>query len=180
MPNSNITLIGMPGSGKSTVGVVLARAGAMSFLDSDRLIERVEGKKLFEISDAVGLKGFREVENRVNASIDAENTVIATGGSVIYGPEAMAHLRDISHVVYLCLPYPAIEARLGDLHARGVSIAPGQTLLDLYNERCPLYEKYAHFAVDCEGLRPREIAAIILERTGRDAPGLFAPSDAVE
>ena len=104
MPKSNITLIGMPGSGKSTVGVVLARAGAMSFLDSDRLIERVEGKKLFEISDAVGLQGFREVENRVNASIDAENTVIATGGSVIYGPEAMAHLRDISHVVYLRLP----------------------------------------------------------------------------
>ena len=135
---------------------------------------------MLEISDAVGLQGFREVENRVNASIDAENTVIATGGSVIYGPEAMAHLRDISHVVYLRLSYPAIEARLGDLHARGVSIAPGQSLLDLYNERCPLYEKYAHFAVDCEGLRPREIAAIILERTGRDAPGLFAPSDSAE
>ena len=173
MPNSNIILIGMPGSGKSTVGVVLARAGAMSFLDSDRLIERVEGKKLFEISDEVGLQGFRDVENRVNASIEAENTVIATGGSVIYGPEAMEHLRAIGRVVYLQLSYPTIEARLGDLHARGVSIAPGQTLLDLYNERCPLYEKYAHITVACNQLRPREVAAEILSRVGREAPGLY-------
>ena len=168
---NNITLIGMPGSGKTTIGVILARMAGMRFLDSDRLIERTEGRKLFEISDALGLEGFRAVENRVNASIEAENTVIAPGGSVIYGAEAMAHLRAIGQVVYLRLSYEAIEARLGDLHARGVSIAPGQTLRDLYNERCPLYEKYAHHSIDCDGLRPREIAFSVIEALGMVLPG---------
>lgn len=153
----NIVLIGMPGCGKSTVGVVLAKALGMDFIDSDLLIQQVQGKKLAQIIDEVGDDGFRQVENQVNASIQVENTVIATGGSVIYGEEAMAHLREIATVVYLQLSYPKVEDRLGDLHARGVTIKPGQTLLDLYNERVPLYEKYAHVVMPCDGLKLREV-----------------------
>lgn len=154
---NNIVLIGMPGSGKSSTGVVLAKSMGMEFVDSDIVIQRREGKRLSEIIDAVGDVGFREIENRVNASLDVSNTVIATGGSVIYGPEAMEHLRQIGTVVYLQLSYPRLEERLGDLHARGVTMKPGQTLLDLYNERCPLYEKYAHITLPCDGLRLREV-----------------------
>jgi len=154
---NNIVLIGMPGSGKSSTGVVLAKSLGMEFVDSDILIQRREGKRLSEIIDEVGDDGFREVENRVNASIDVSNTVIATGGSVIYGPEAMEHLRQIGDVVYLQLGYTHLKERLGDLHARGVTMKPGQTLLDLYNERCPLYEKYAHITLPCDGLRLREV-----------------------
>ena len=153
----NIVLIGMPGCGKSTVGVVLAKALGIDFIDSDLLIQQVQGKKLAQIIDEVGDDGFRQVENQVNASIQVENTVIATGGSVIYGEEAMAHLREIATVVYLQLSYPKVEDRLGDLHARGVTIKPGQTLLDLYNERIPLYEKYAHVVMPCDGLKLREV-----------------------
>ena len=153
----NIVLIGMPGCGKSTVGVVLAKALGMDFIDSDLLIQQVQGKKLAQIIDEVGDDGFRQVENQVNASIQVENTVIATGGSVIYGEEAMAHLREIATVVYLQLSYPKVEDRLGDLHARGVTIKPGQTLLDLFNERIPLYEKYAHVVMPCDGLKLREV-----------------------
>ena len=155
----NIVLIGMPGCGKSTVGVVLAKALGMDFIDSDLLIQRSEGKRLAQIIDEIGDEGFRQVENRVNASIEVENTVVATGGSVIYGREAMEHLREIGTVVYLQLSYPKIKARLGDLHARGVSMKPGQTLRDLYNERIPLYEQYAHVTLPCDGLKLREVLA---------------------
>ena len=153
----NITLIGMPGCGKSTVGVVLAKTMGLSFLDSDIAIQQKAGKRLSEILESVGDEGFRALENEVNASLTVTDTVIATGGSVIYGAEAMRHLRQISTVVYLQLPYAAVEDRLGDLHARGVTIRPGQTLRDLYNERCPLYEKYAHLILPCDGLRLREV-----------------------
>ena len=162
----NIVLIGMPGCGKSTVGVVLAKALSMEFVDSDIVIQRTEGKRLSEIIDECGTEGFRAVENRVNATLDVHRSVIATGGSVIYGPEAMAHLREIGIVVYLRLSYPAIEERLGDLHARGVSIKPGQTLHDLYDERCPLYERYAHVTVECDGLRLREVVTQLREKLG--------------
>ena len=160
----NIVLIGMPGCGKSTVGVVLAKALSMEFVDSDIVIQRTMGKRLSEIIDECGTEGFREIENRVNADLDVHHTVIATGGSVIYGPEAMAHLRDIGLVVYLRLSYPAIEERLGDLHARGVTFKPGQTLLDLYNERIPLYEKYAHVTIECDGYRLREVVSQLREK----------------
>lgn len=153
----NIVLIGMPGCGKSTTGVVLAKALGMEFVDSDILIQRSEGMRLSEIIERYGNDGFREIENRVNASIQLKNTVIATGGSVIYGAEAMAHLRQIGTVVYLRLSYEQIADRLGDLHARGVTIPDGWTLHDLYNERCPLYEKYAHITIDCDGLRLRAV-----------------------
>ena len=153
----NLILIGMPGCGKSTVGVVLAKALGMDFIDSDLVIQKVTGKRLSQIIDESGDEGFREVENRVNAQLEAENSIIATGGSVVYGEEAMRHLKAIGTVIYLKLSFEAIEDRLGDLHARGVSIQPGWTLRDLYNERCPLYERWADVTVDCEGLQLRQV-----------------------
>ena len=159
---NNLILIGMPGCGKSTVGVVLAKALAMDFIDSDLVIQKQMGAKLSQLLDEHGDEGFRAIENRINAELIAEDSVIATGGSVVYGEEAMRHLKDIGTVVYLKLSYEAIEDRLGDLHARGVTIQPGWTLRDLYNERVPLYEKWADIVVDCEALRLREVVATIM------------------
>ena len=144
----NITLIGMPGSGKSTVGMRLAEETGMDFVDVDKVIIEKTGKLLSEIIAEEGNDGFRAVENRINAELEAENTVFAPGGSVIYGRDAMAHLRQISTVVYLQIDRLSLEQRLGDLKARGVSILPGQTFADLYNERCELYEQYAHIVID--------------------------------
>lgn len=152
MKNNNIILIGMPGCGKSTVGVVLAKIMGYRFLDSDLLIQEREGKLLSEIISEEGLDGFNRVENRVNASIDVQRCIIATGGSVVYGTEAMAHLAKIGTIVYIKLPYEEIARRLGDLTKRGVSIKQGQTLKDLYDERVPLYEKYAHVIVTEENI----------------------------
>lgn len=162
----NLILIGMPGCGKSTVGVVLAKVLGMSFIDSDLVIQQHEGKRLSQILDEIGDDGFRALENSINASLQAENSVIATGGSVVYGEDAMAHLRSIGTVIYLQLTYERVEDRLGDLHARGVTIKPGWTLRDLYNERTPLYERYAHLTIPCDGLRIREIIALIREQMG--------------
>ncbi|MBQ2952294.1 MAG: shikimate kinase [Clostridia bacterium] len=153
----NLILIGMPGCGKSTVGVVLAKALGMDFIDSDLVIQKAEGMRLSQIIEERGDEGFREVENRVNAHLTAENSIIATGGSVVYGEEAMRHLKQLGTVIYLQLSCEAIQERLGDLHARGVSIRPGWTLRDLYNERVPLYEKWADITIDCEALMLREV-----------------------
>lgn len=148
---NNIILIGMPGAGKSTIGVVLAKVLGYQFLDSDLLIQEQENRRLWQIIEEEGYEGFREVENRVNASINAESTVIATGGSVIYCEEAMKHLQEIGTVVYLRLSLDSLSKRLGNLKGRGVLLKEGQTLKDLYEERVPLYEKYADIAADCEG-----------------------------
>ena len=153
----NIVLIGMPGAGKSTVGVVLAKRLGYRFLDSDLVIQEQTKKLLHELITEHGVNGFLKIEEEINASLDCENAVIATGGSVIYGEKAMEHLREIGCVVYLKLSYEEIEERLGDLTARGVALKDGQTLRDLYNERCPLYEKYAHVVQECDGKLVRQI-----------------------
>lgn len=153
----NIILIGMPGAGKSTVGVVLAKRLGYNFVDSDLVIQERHGKLLHELISAHGIEGFWKIENDVNASLQYEKAVIATGGSAIYGTEAMEHLRSIGTVFYLQLPFEEIEERLGDLNARGVTLQPGQTLRDLYAERVPLYEKYAHRTIDCSGKTLRDI-----------------------
>ena len=145
---NNITLIGMPGAGKSTIGVVLAKVLGYQFLDSDLLIQKQEKRRLSEIIEEEGYKGFKD---RVNASIEAENTVIATGGSVVYCEEAMEHLKSIGTVVYLKLSLNALSKRLGNLKGRGVLLREGQNLTDLYEERTPLYEKYADIVIDEEG-----------------------------
>ncbi len=160
----NLILIGMPGCGKSTVGVVLAKALAMDFLDSDLVIQKETGKRLSQLIDEMGDEGFRAIENRINAHLQAENSIIATGGSVVYGEEAMRHLKDIGTVIYLKLSCEAIADRLGDLHARGVTIRSGWTLRDLYDERTPLYEKWADLTVDCEQMKLREVVGWICNR----------------
>ena len=149
---SNITLIGMPASGKSTVGVLLAKRLGFSFLDVDLMIQEKTGKLLKEIIAQEGMEGFLRVEERINQTIQAVHTVIAPGGSVIYGPKAMKHLKDISQIVYLKLSYEEVVRRLGDLTDRGVAVREGMTLRDLYQERVPLYESYADLTI-CEGDR---------------------------
>lgn len=153
----NIILIGMPGAGKSTVGVVLAKALGYNFVDSDLVIQKETGKRLFEIIDEVGIDEFLNIENRINAALSVEKSVVATGGSVIYGEEAMEHLKSIGKVIYLKTDYESLEKRLGNLLKRGVAIRSGNTLLDLYNERVPLYEMYADITIDTKNKGIREV-----------------------
>ena len=164
MDMNNIVLIGMPGVGKSTVGVILAKVLGYQFLDADLLIQEQEGKLLKDIIAEVGTEGFIQVENRVNASIDCKRTIIATGGSVIYGQEAMEHLKKIGTVVYLEVPYTTIDKRLSDIKGRGVVLKDGQTLYDLYMERTPLYEKYADVTVCEEGLNVEETVDLLVSK----------------
>lgn len=166
---NNITLIGMPGAGKSTIGVVLAKVLGYQFLDSDLLIQKQEKRCLSEIIEEEGYQGFQDVENRVNASIEAENTVIATGGSVVYCEEAMEHLKSIGTVVYLKLSLNALSKRLGNLKGRGVLLKEGQTLSGLYEERTPLYEKYADIVIDEEGKDLEASLEILLETLNAEA-----------
>ena len=160
----NIILIGMPGVGKSTVGVVLAKRCGYRFMDSDLVIQEAYQKLLHELIAEHGIDGFLEIENHINASIDAEHAVIATGGSAVYGKEAMVHFAEIGTIVYLKMPYEGIRRRLGDLAKRGVTLREGQTLYDLYKERVPLYEKYADIVVNCKGKPIRKIVELIWER----------------
>lgn len=165
MKRNNIVLIGMPGAGKSTMGVILAKVLGYQFLDADLLIQNQEKRLLKEIIYEEGLSGFLEIEEHVNKSIEVRNTVIATGGSVIYGKRAMEHLREIGLVIYLRLSFNTINNRLGNIKQRGVALKEGQTLYDLYEERCPLYEMYAHVVIDCEKLDIEEVVETIVERT---------------
>ncbi|MBS6194516.1 MAG: shikimate kinase [Clostridiales bacterium] len=159
----NIVLIGMPGVGKSTVGVILAKELGYQFVDADLLIQKQEKRLLKDIIAREGVDGFIKIENQVNASIKAEHTVIATGGSVVYGREAMEHLKEIATVVYLKLPYSALRKRLGNLKNRGVVLRDGQTLRDLYEERVVLYEKYADVTIDEENKGIEETLQYIIE-----------------
>lgn len=151
MKNKNIILIGMPAAGKSTVGRILAEKMNFQSVDADRLIEKAKGKTLEAIIDEVGPEGFNKVEEEVNASIDLEKHVIATGGSVIYGPKAMEHFDKTGIVVYLEVEFDDLANRVGDIKKRGISIKEGMTFRDLYDERIPLYEKYAHIKVNTTG-----------------------------
>lgn len=145
---TNITLIGMPASGKSSVGVVLAKRLGKKFVDTDIVIQEKHGKLLKELIEEHGDDGFREIEDEVNASLDVSNSIISPGGSVVYGQKAMNHLKEISVVIYLELSYTAIKSRLGDLRERGITLKEGQSLKDLYLERTPLYEKYADITIN--------------------------------
>jgi shikimate kinase len=160
---NNIVLIGMPGVGKSTIGVILAKQLGYEFVDSDLIIQRKENRLLHEIIEQEGVDGFIEVENGVNASLCVEKSVIATGGSAVYGREAMEHLKNIGRIVYLQLSYEALEKRLGNLKGRGVVLRDGQTLKDIYEERSMLYKKYADIIVNEEDLDIEKTLQKIIE-----------------
>ena len=163
----NIVLIGMPGVGKSTAGVVLAKVLGYEFIDADLIIQQQEGKLLREIIAEVGTDGFIEVENRINSQIEVEKSVIATGGSVVYGKEAMQHLREIGTVVYLKVSYDILEKRLHDIKGRGVVLKDGQDLRGLYEERVPLYEKYADITVCEDNLNVEQTIEKITEQLNK-------------
>lgn len=152
----NVVLIGMPGAGKSTIGVILAKVLGKDFIDADLVIQKKEGRLLREIIEQEGPDGFLAVEERVNAGLCPDAAVIATGGSVVYGQRAMEHLGRIGVIVYLKLSYPAVESRLRDIRGRGVVLRDGQTLMDLYQERAVLYERYADVTVEEDGLGVEE------------------------
>jgi shikimate kinase len=146
---NNVVLIGMPGVGKSTLGVLLAKAMGLDFLDTDVRIQAREGRSLQAIIDTDGRQVFGGIEERSVLELSCVNTVIATGGSVIYSGEAMQHLQSLGWVVHLHLPLSLLHARLRDFGARGVLMTPGQTLEQLFAERAPLYRRYADASIDC-------------------------------
>lgn len=155
---SNIVLIGMPGAGKSTLGVVLAKILGMDFVDGDILIQNQVGNTLQKVIDAQGVDGFLQVENDVLAAVDVQNTVISTGGSAIYSDEAMRHLTEIGTVVYLDVSLEELRSRLGSLHERGVVMRKGvsMSLDEIFEERGPLYRKHAEVTLQTDGLTVRE------------------------
>ena len=160
---NNVILIGMPGSGKTTVGTYLSELIGYGYIDSDSVIVAREGMRLPEIIEKKGTEAFLDIEAKINSELCASRCVIATGGSVIYREKAIDALKKIGKVVYLKLSYEEIDRRLGDLKARGVALKDGFTLKDLYEERTPLYEKYADIVVCLDGLTVEESARAIEE-----------------
>lgn len=147
----NIILIGMPGAGKSSLGVLLAKALGMGFMDTDIVIQQREGRVLQDIIDRDGTDAFLACEERAICSVEAHGCVVATGGSAVYSDRAMEHLRRGGTTVYLRTPYEEISRRLRDISTRGVVLKNGATLRQTYDERAPLYEKYADITADCSG-----------------------------
>lgn len=146
-----ITLIGMPASGKSCMGRSISKRLGMKCIDADRIIERNTGKKLHQLIEEFGIDGFKKIEEEELLKMDFDNIILSTGGSAVYYPEVMKRYKELGKIVYLYCSYDVIEKRLGDFSKRGVVLRPDQTLLDLYNERCALYQKYADIIVDCSG-----------------------------
>lgn len=161
----NIVLIGMPGVGKSTVGVILAKVLGYQFVDADLVIQKREKRLLREIIEEDGLDGFLQAEERANIQIadEAEQSVVATGGSVVYCENAMERLSKTGTLVYLKLGYEQLQKRLGNLKGRGVVLKDGQDLKSLYEERIPLYEKYADMTIDEENLDVEQTLQKIVE-----------------
>ncbi|WP_026663230.1 shikimate kinase [Butyrivibrio proteoclasticus] len=162
MKKNNVILIGMPASGKSTVGVILAKILGYNFVDADIVIQEKEHRKLSRIIEEDGIDGFVEIENKINSEIEVEKTVISTGGSAVYGKEAMDHYKNIGKVVYLKVSMDVLTKRLKNAKQRGVVMREGQSLVSLYNERVPLYEKYADIVIDEGDKTMEEVVADLL------------------
>lgn len=161
----NIVLIGMPGCGKSTVGVLLAKSMLRDFVDTDLIIQNKYKKSLCDIINNEGLADFKEKENTVLRDLEADNSVIATGGSAVYCPEGMENLKRNGKIIYLRLSPDTIKSRIKNITTRGIAMAPDCTIDDLYKERSVLYEKYADIIIDAERLSAEETVNKIVELT---------------
>ena len=157
----NVVLIGMPGCGKSTVGVLLAKRLGARFEDTDLLLQQQAGKRLQQMLDEEGREAVLTLEERVMLGLDGENTVIATGGSAVYSRAGMVHLKENGRAIYLRLPLERVAERLGDYSARGVVDGDRLTLKELYERRTPLYEQWADAAVDADRPMEEVVEAVI-------------------
>jgi len=164
--DKNIVLIGMPGVGKSTVGVLLAKALGRYFLDADVYIQAVQGRSLQEIIDRDGLAAFCKIEEEYVLCIDLMNAVIATGGSVVYSEKAVQHLAARGVIIHLDLPVDRIEQRIENLYTRGVIMERGQTIRNLYDQRQSLYRQYAQLTIDCAGKNHEQVVTEIVQTLG--------------
>ncbi len=160
---SNIVLIGMPGSGKSTVGVILAKMTARDFVDTDVLIQKEQGRSLQDVVDRDGYLKLREIEEKTILKFECRNHVIATGGSAVYSQAAMTHLKTEGIVVFLNADLQTLLTRVKDFETRGLAKRPDQGVADLFSERHALYRKYAEVTIDCEGITHEEVCAKIIQ-----------------
>lgn len=164
--SNSLILIGMPGAGKSTIGLLLAKALAKDFLDTDLLIQLREGTKLQEIVDHKGYLQLRAIEEQVLLNIKDTDHIIATGGSAVYSDAAMKHLKHFGQVIYLDVPLEELSRRVNDFSTRGLARRNNQSFAELFEERRPLYEKYADIRIDCSGKTPEQIIEDIISREG--------------
>jgi shikimate kinase len=163
---SNIVLVGMPGSGKSTVGVILAKLLSYDFIDTDVLIQSSQRRALQDIVDRDGHLALRKIEEDALLSLDLHNHVIATGGSAVYSAAAMAHLAAIGTVVFLDVELATLQARVNNLATRGLARRPGQSLADLFAEREALYRQAADITINCTGMTQEAVCSAIIARVG--------------
>lgn len=173
MTKSNIALIGMPGAGKSTVGVVLAKRLGLAFVDTDLLLQRSAGRRLQQILEQEGLPAFRNREEATLLGLQEQASVIATGGSVVYSAAGMAALAEQAHIVWLQLPLAELERRVGDLTSRGIVIESGASFASLFTERQPLYQRYAEQVIEVGG---KTLEQVVAELVARLTPLLAEPA----
>lgn len=167
MSRSNLVLIGMPGSGKSTVGVILAKRTSRNFVDTDVLIQISQQRTLQDIVDTDGYLALREIEEEVLLGLSVRNCVIATGGSAVYSDSAMVHLTSSGRVIFLDADIPTLESRVHDFRTRGLAKRPDQEFADMFSERFALYTKYAEITIKASGLTHEEVCELIVERIKR-------------
>jgi len=159
----NIILVGMPGAGKSTLGVLLAKKTARSFIDTDLIIQEREHRTLQAIMDQEGYLSLRRIEERVLLSLDCRGHVIASGGSAVYSSKAMTHLKQSGKVIFLDVPYPEIRKRVKDYKSRGIAKCPGQSFNQLFDERHSLYCRYADGLISCRSMTMERVLRLLIQ-----------------